>query len=368
MHFGYTDDLEEFRLSVRGFFDQRLPHAQLPALLEREDATAEMWQPMAHQLGLPGLTIPEEYGGGGYGMVELALVLEEAGRALVPEPLFSTLHGVAALQIAGDADSCAAILPDVAAGRRTLAAALTDDKDDPVRAHRGSGDGWRIRGTKIHVLAGQLADTLIAFAGGEDGVSVFGVASGATQIEPVQSLDPTHPQAIVTFNDADAALVGELGDGERVARELGVAGALCLAAEQLGGADRCLEIAVEHAKQREQFGRPIGSFQAVKHHCADMLVRVESARTAVLYAAWAWDQGAEDRIVSAAVAKAAATDAYWDNARMCIQVLGGIGFTHEHPAQLHFKRATATGQMFGSTAALRESVAAHMIDSLEVPR
>jgi alkylation response protein AidB-like acyl-CoA dehydrogenase len=128
-----------------------------------------------------------------------------------------------------------------------------------------------------------------------------------------------------------------------------------------------MEIATEYAKEREQFGRPIGSFQAIKHHCADMLVRFEAARTAVMYAAWAWDADTDDRVLAAAAAKAAAGDAYWDNARWCIQVLGGIGFTTEHPAQLHFKRATTAAQLFGSAASHRELIATQLAGSMAVP-
>jgi alkylation response protein AidB-like acyl-CoA dehydrogenase len=362
MEFAYNEDQEEFRRSVRAFFEHHLPHAQLPAMIEREEAGTGLWEPMAGQLGLPGLAIAEEHGGGGYGMVELALVLEEAGRALVPEPLFATLLGTVTLGIAGDEAADQPVLPAVANGEHRLAVAVTD-AEDAVEAGRGNDGSWRLNGTKLRVLAAQLSDSLLVFASTEHGPALFQVDTEAASIEPVQSLDATRPQARVVFDGAGATLIGGAGDGGRIGGELDSAGGLMLAAEQVGGAERCLEMAVDHAKERRQFGRPIGSFQAVKHHCANMLIRVEAARTAVMYAAWAWDAGADDRIVSAAVAKAAASDAYWENARTCIQVLGGIGFTQEHPAQLHFKRATASAQMFGSAAARREQLAKHILEA-----
>jgi alkylation response protein AidB-like acyl-CoA dehydrogenase len=363
MYFAHTEEQEEFRLSVRGFFDHHLPHVQLPTMLEREDVGAAFWTPMAQQLGLPGLAISEELGGSGYGMVELAIVLEEAGRALAPEPLFATLLGAAALELNAESEARAAILPQVAAGDLTLAVAMTDDEQNPAHANRGPNGEWRVSGTKIRVLAGQLADTLLVFADSAAGVALFAVESGHARIEPVRSLDVARPLATVRFEEAAGVLVG---DGEDLAQTVGVLGALMLAAEQVGGAGRCLDVAVEYAKERQQFGRVIGSFQAVKHHCADMLVRYEAARTALMHAAWAWDDRADDRLLSAAVAKAAASDAYWDNARMCIQVLGGIGFTAEHPAQLHFKRATSAAALFGSAEAHREQITKQLADSMAV--
>jgi alkylation response protein AidB-like acyl-CoA dehydrogenase len=358
MYFAHTEEQEEFRLSLRRFFGDRLPHAQLPELLERDDLGTSFWAPLAQQLGVQGLTIAEERGGSGFGMVELAIVLEEAGRALVPEPLFATLLGVVALELVdGGGDLATAILPEVAAGDRILAVALTDDEHNPVRAQRAPDGDWRVTGTKVRVLAGQLADTMLVLAATEDGTALFAVESGGARIEPVRSLDVARPLATVGFNDAPAALVGERAG---LADTLGLAGALLLAAEQVGGAGRCLDIAVEYAKERKQFGRPIGSFQAVKHRCADMLVEYEAARTALMYASWAWDDGAGDRVIAAAAAKSAASDAYWANARSCIQILGGIGFTTEHPAQLHFKRATVSAQLFGSAAAQRELIVSHL--------
>lgn len=364
MYFAHTDEQEEFRSSLRKFFVDRLPHVQLPALLERHDLGTSFWAPVAQQLGLQGLAISEQRGGSGYGMVELTLVLEEAGRALVPEPLFATLLGAMALELAdGAGDVGELILSEVAAGDRILAVALNDAADEQVRAERHPDAGWSVSGTKVRVLAGQHAHTLLVVAATDAGDALFAVESSHAQVEPVRSLDVARAQATVVFDSAPAVLVT---DRDGIAESLLRAGALMLAAEQVGGAGRCLDIAVEHAKERTQFGRPIGGFQAVKHRCADMLVEYESARTALMYAAWAWDDGADDHVLLAAVAKAAASDAYWGNARSCIQVLGGIGFTTEHPAQLHFKRATASAQLFGSPDAQRELIVAELVESKAV--
>jgi alkylation response protein AidB-like acyl-CoA dehydrogenase len=358
MYFAHTEEQHDFRASLRRFLSDRLPHVEMPALLSDPNLGTSFWEPMAQQLGLQGLHVPEQHGGSGFGMVELALVLEEAGRALLPEPFLATLIGVTALGVGDqDDDVAATILSEVAAGKRVLTLATSDDEGDPVRAERETDGRWRLSGTKIHVVAGQLADTflVLGFSGTEE--ALFAVDSAAAHIDPVRSLDVGRPQATVHFHSAEAALISGC-DG--VADELHLIGALLMAAEQTGGAGRCLDIAVEHAKIRTQFGRPIGMFQGVKHLCANMLVEHESARTALMYAAWAWDNDADDRVVAVAAAKAAASDAYWGTARCCIQVLGGIGFTEEHPAQLHFKRAMVSAQLYGSAESHRERIATHL--------
>lgn len=355
MYFAYTEEQDDFRVSLRRFFDDYLPHSDLPTLLERDGIGVSHWDTMAQQLGLQGLAIAEDHGGSGFGMLELTIVLEEAGRALVPEPLLSTLLGAATLGLIDDGDgSMADILAEVSSGERILTVALIDDAADPARAV-GTPDGtWLLSGRKNHVTAGQLAHTLIVIAESDEGAGLFAVAAGDARIESTVSFDLARPQATLVLDAAPAVLLGR-SEGLRAAVES--LGSLLLAAEQVGGAARCLDIATEHAKARTQFGRLIGSFQAVKHLCADMLVRLETARTALMYAAWAWDDDSADRSLAAAVAKSSASDAYWENARTCIQVLGGIGFTAEHPAQLHFKRASVSASLFGSADAQRELIA-----------
>lgn len=365
MYFAHTEEQEEFRRSLRKFFGERLPHVHLPALLERDDVGTDFWMPMAQQLGLQGLTVAEQHGGSAFGMVELTIVLEEAGRALLPEPLFSTLLGAVALELAdGGGEVAATVLPAVAAGQKILTLALTDDDQDGARAERGQDGSWRLSGSKIRVPAGQLADTILVLASTDGGDALFAVESSTVDILPVRSLDAARPMATVVLDGASADLVD---DREGLTETLHQVGALLLAAEQVGGAGRCLDIAVEHAAVRTQFGRLIGSFQGVKHQCADMLVEYEASRTALMYAAWAWDDGADDRTLATSAVKAAASDAYWANARACIQVLGGIGFTTEHPAQLHFKRATVSSQLFGSADAHRELIVAHLDQGPAVP-
>ena len=366
MYFAHTKELEKFRLNVRRFLDQRLPHAQLPVLLERREVSTDFWLPMATQLGLQGTTIPEAHGGDGFGMIELSLVLEETGRALLPEPFFATMLGITALGLAEDPDASAALLPEVVAGRRVLAVGLTDDDRAPACARQTDDGQWRLSGTKVRVIAGQLADTLIICATADSGLRLFAVESAAAQIEPLQPFDIARPQATITCDDTPAVAIGAPGHGEAILESLELAGALMLAAEQVGGAARCLEMATAYAKEREQFGRQIGSFQAIKHQCADMLVRYEAARTAVMYAAWAWDDDAEDRVLAVRAAKAAASDAYWDNTRACIQIHGGIGFTQAHPAQLHFKRATVSAQLFGAASTHRGLIGTQLAESMAV--
>ncbi|HEY6533793.1 MAG TPA: acyl-CoA dehydrogenase family protein, partial [Acidimicrobiales bacterium] len=290
MNLAFSEEQRELRSIVRQFLEAKSPEAAVRAQMGTERGyDPDVWAQMAEQLGLQALAIPEEHGGQGFGFVELFVVLEEMGRALLCAPFFSTtVLATTALLEAGDAEASAAVLPGIAAGTTIATLAFTEPNrrwdEEGIEAAAGlDSDGtWRITGTKTHVLDGHVADVVLVVARTSAGLSLFrvdGESDGLTRIA-LATMDQTRTQAELVFDAAAATLVGvDGGAGAVLARVLDVA-AVALAAEQVGGAGRCLEMAVEYAKDRVQFGRPIGSFQAIKHTCADLLLQVESARSA----------------------------------------------------------------------------------------
>jgi alkylation response protein AidB-like acyl-CoA dehydrogenase len=351
----FTPEHDELRRSVRGFLAQHSPESEVRRVMATDDGyDPVLWSRFA-DLGLLGLAVPEEFGGSGYGWTEVAIVLEEAGRALLCAPYFSTVVlGVGALLNSGDPSAQKEYLPAIAAGARTATLAVTGDAgdwDEPsieVSAVRTDGQ-WRLDGHAAHVVDGATADLLLVAARTADGPSLFAVdgsAAGVTRTKTA-TLDLTRKQARLDLAATPAELVGVPGTGwDIITRTLDL-GAVGLAAEQVGGAARALEMAVDYAMVRHQFGRPIGSFQAVKHVCADMLVEVESARSAAYHAIWAADHDPEELQVAASLAKAYCSDAFTFVAGQNIQVHGGVGFTWEHPAHLYLKRAKTDQLLLG---------------------
>ncbi|GHB70769.1 acyl-CoA dehydrogenase [Streptomyces viridiviolaceus] len=347
-----TEEQEELRSAVR-------------SLLGRHEG-AGAWRPLTEQIGVAGLAVPEEYGGAGCGAREVHVVMEELGRELSPVPcLGSAVLTVQALLASGDRAACARLLPQLAEGSAvgTLAWAEQGSWDPAaIRAEAALGPGgtWRITGTKEHVLNGAEADVLLVAARTGTGVSLFHVAvedSGARR-EAAVTMDVTRAQARVVLSGAEGRLIGVEGDGGRVLRHVLDLACAALAAEQVGAAERCLELTVAYAKDRVQFGRAIGSFQAVKHRLADAYVLVEAARSAALGAAFAADEGSPELSRSAAVAKSACSEAFSTVAGEMIQLHGGIGITWEHDAHRYFKRAHGSGRLFGPPAWHRSRLAA----------
>jgi alkylation response protein AidB-like acyl-CoA dehydrogenase len=323
------------------------------------------WAEMAAQ-GWQGMHIPEEFGGAGFGYLELVVLLEEMGRMLVPSPFFSTVAlGANAMLVAGNEEQKKAYLPDIAAGERTLALAQLEasgrwDAEAVELAAAADGDGWVLTGTKNFVIDGHTADTLIVAARTPGGVSLFLVEGDAPGVSRrrVETMDMTRKQAEVEFDAVPTSeMLGAEGTGTEVLARVTDLAVVALAAEQVGGAERCLEMSVEYAKERVQFGRPIGSFQAVKHKCADMLVQVESARSAAHYAGWAAAEDNEELPIVAPLAKSYCSEAYFFAASENIQIHGGIGFTWEHDAHLYFKRAKTSQLLFGTPAQHRSLLA-----------
>jgi alkylation response protein AidB-like acyl-CoA dehydrogenase len=366
MNFAFSDEQEELRTSVRRFLSEKSPETEVRRLMETtEGYDPAVWSQMADQLGLQSLTIPEEFGGSGFSYVELIVVLEEMGAALLCAPFFSTVALAAnALLTSGDDDAKKNYLPGIASGETIATLAITEDNgkwdfSGIELAAEKSGDGWVLNGHKMFVLDGHVADLIVVAARTGAGISLFAVpgdASGLTRT-PLPTMDQTRKQARLEFSGVAATLIGTDGGAEAgLSKTLDLA-AVALAAEQVGGAQRVLDASVEYAKTRIQFGRPIGSFQAIKHKCADMLLEVESAKSAAYYAAWAAAEDSDELPVVASLCKSYCSEAYFHSAAENIQIHGGIGFTWEHPAHLYFKRAKSSELLLGDPSYHRELLA-----------
>jgi alkylation response protein AidB-like acyl-CoA dehydrogenase len=317
---------------------------------------------MAGQLGLPGLAIPEEYGGAGFGMREVAVVMEEMGRVLVCAPyLSSAIMGAGALLGSGDEDAKREFLPAIAGGGTLATLAWMDGDDWDLEAiemqARRDGEGWILDGAKTYVLDGHIAGLVLVAAWLDERLGLFTVEGDAPGLRRTAytTLDQTRRLARLDFTGVRARLIER--DARPVLERVLDLAAVALAAEQLGGAQRGLEMTVDYVKVRHQFGRPIGGFQAIKHRCADLFVLVESARSAVLQAAAVADERPDELPAAAALVKAYCSDAYFHVAGETIQLHGGIGFTWEHDAHLYFKRAKASQEMFGPPARHRDRLA-----------
>jgi alkylation response protein AidB-like acyl-CoA dehydrogenase len=350
MTIGVTADHEALTSMVRGWAERTGLRADARAALEGPETRPTWWQALADQ-GLLGLRVSEESGGSGAGGVELAIAAEELGRAFAPGPALPTLAATLVLAQAGGT-AAKELLPSLVDGTLTAAVAV----EDTLLATAGD-DGLVVSGTVRHVLAGATADLLVLGAEG----TWFVVEAASVSVEPGQGTDPTRRPATVTL-DRLAVPAARVLTGTTTAQVHALVGVVA-AAEATGIAGWCLDTAVAYANTREQFGRLIGGFQAVKHSCADMLVRVEQARALVWDAARALDEAPSPaRDLAEAAAIAFALDAAVENAKACIQVLGGIGFTWEHDAHIAFKRALSLRALVGSTAAWRQRVAALALD------
>ncbi len=316
-------------------------------------------------MGLQGLHIPEEYGGSGYTQIELGIVLEEMGRSLLCAPFFSTVVLAANTLIqSGDDEAKKTYLPGIASGETIATVAFTEpsgkwDESGITLEATADGDGFTLTGEKSFVLDGHTANLIIVAARTGKGVSLFAVdgdASGLTRTS-LSTMDQTRKQAKLEFSSTPAKLIGTEGEGWNVLSTVLDLVAVGLAAEQVGGAQFVLEMAVQYAKDRVQFGRPIGSFQAIKHKCADMLLEVESAKSAAYYGMWCASEMNDELPSVASLAKAYCSEAYFHATAENIQIHGGIGFTWEHPAHLYFKRAKSSELLFGDPTYHREQLA-----------
>jgi alkylation response protein AidB-like acyl-CoA dehydrogenase len=366
MDFAFTTEQDQLRKSVRGFLDRYSPEAEVRRLMATEDGyDPQVWARMARDLGLQGLVIPEEHGGSGASWIELGIVLEEMGRALLCAPYFATVVLAATTVLeSGDAGAATELLPGIADGTTIATVALTEESgswEEPgiaLQATR-SADGYILNGHKTYVIDGLIADVIIVPARTSVGTTLFtvrGDAAGLTRT-PLKTLDLTRKMARLDFANVAATLLGAEGAGWPVLERVLDFAAVGLAAEQAGGAQAALDMAVEYAKIRVQFGQAIGSFQAIKHKCADVLLEVESAKSAAYYALWAASERNEEFQAAASLAKAFCSDSYVLTTHENIQIHGGIGYTWEVPPHLYFKRAKSMELYLGDPVYHRERLA-----------
>ncbi|MFJ5307231.1 acyl-CoA dehydrogenase family protein [Streptomyces sp. NPDC088350] len=359
----FTEEQEQLRTTLRRFLTEKAPSAAVRRAMDSDEGhDPRLWRQMADQLGLHGIALPEEYGGFGGGAVELGIVLEETGRVLLPSPYFATVALAGqALAASNDEAAKARWLPAIADGSMTATLALAEATGSWRLAdiETSAGNGTAVSGTKMFVVDGHTADLVLVVARTDTGPGLFavdGAAPGVTRTR-LETLDPTRRLARIDLDSAPAQRVGPDGDASAYLRTVLDLVAVALAAEQVGGAQACLDAAVEYAKVRVQFGRPIGSFQAVKHKCADMLVAVEGARSAAYHATAVAAEGSSELPVSAASAASCCADAFTHAAKQNIQIHGGIGYTWEHDAHLYLKRAKSSEQLFGGPATHRARLA-----------
>ncbi|MFI6620759.1 acyl-CoA dehydrogenase family protein [Streptomyces sp. NPDC050528] len=358
----FTEEQQQLRTTLRRFLAEKAPSAAVRRAMDSDEGhDPRLWRQMADQLGLHGLALPEAYGGFGGGPVELGIVLEELGRVLLPSPYFATVALAGqALAASNDEAAKARWLPAIADGSTTATLALAEASGSwrPEDIETSAGNGT-VSGTKMFVVDGHTADLILVVARTDTGPALFAVdgdAPGVTRTR-LETLDPTRRLARVDLDGAPARRIGSDDDASVHLRTVLDLVAVALAAEQVGGAQACLDAAVEYAKVRVQFGRPIGSFQAIKHKCADLLVQVEGARSAAYHATTVAAEGSSELPVSAALAAACCADAFTHAAKENIQIHGGIGYTWEHDAHLYLKRAKSSEQLFGGPAMHRARLA-----------
>jgi len=374
MNFAFSEEQDMLRDTARRFLDDKVPSEVVRRLMETDTGfDAKLWTDIAAQ-GWQAMAIPEEYGGAGFTFMEQAILMEEMGRSLFPVPYLSSIVlGSDLILSAGTAAQKRDLLPDVASGERRVALAHLEESGSWEAAGitmvaKRDGDAFVLDGTKTFVIDGHTADTLLVVvrtvegSSGENGISLLVIDATTPGVarRRLETMDMTRKQAEVTFSGVRVPLAGLLGSegaGWSALQATLTRAVVALAFEQVGGAQRCLEMSVEYAKQRVQFGRPIGSFQAIKHKCADMLVDVESAKSAAYYAGWAVTAGDDEVAIVAPLAKSFCSEAYFRCAAENIQIHGGIGFTWEHDAHLYFKRAKTDELLFGTPAQHRAVLA-----------
>lgn len=370
--FVFTPEQQDLRAAVRRFCAEHSDEATVRELMESTPPfDQKSWLRLGSELGVLGLGVPEELGGSGGGLVDAAIAAEELGAALFCGPVFGTLAlAIPALVAAPDTAVRAETLGPLVAGTRTAAFAVPERAGRfaadavAVRAN-GFRDTWTLSGTVERVVDAGAADDLLVAAADPDGVALYVVDAAAPGVErtSLSTMDLTRPQATVRFADAPARRLAGPTEAARVCQHALHVGAVLLAAEQVGGGQHLLDMSVSYAKERRQFGRPIGSFQAVKHRLADMLVDQEHARSTAYYGAWVLQDGTDDPGLAASIAQATCSAAFTRIARDTVQVHGGIGFTWEHQAHLYFKRAFTDAALLGSAEEHRARIAELVLDT-----
>jgi alkylation response protein AidB-like acyl-CoA dehydrogenase len=368
MRFSFSHEQLEFRSIVRRFLEDRSPTTEVRRLMEtREGYDSQVWRQMSQELGLTAIHIPEIYGGQGFGISELAIAVEEMGRALLCAPYFaSTVLAATAILKSGTEEQKRGLLPDIASGKTVATLAFTEengrwDAGGVAATATPAGGRYKLNGVKSFVLDGHTADVIVVLARhpgseGANGLSFFTLRGSAAglQRQLLETMDRTRNLARLTLSGVEAELLGEEAKASAPLQATLDIAAVCLANEMVGGAERLRESAVEFANMRYQFGRAIASFQSLKHKAADMLLDVELAKSAAYYAAAAADEDDEELPALASLAKAAASDAYMQTAIHTVQIHGGIGFTWDNDTHLWFKRAKSSEVFLGGAAYHRE--------------
>ncbi|MGA7918968.1 MAG: acyl-CoA dehydrogenase family protein [Candidatus Acidiferrales bacterium] len=364
MQFGLSESQEFLKDGARKFFAGECPMAEVRNLMETATAyDAKLWSKLVDQ-GYTGIIFPEEYGGVGLGKVELILLMEEAGRALLPGPFFSTvaLAGTVIDTVASPEKKKKYLAPICHGEARSTVAMLEASASwNPAAVQIASANG-KLNGEKLFVPDAAVADFIIVVA--RDGIFVVQAKAAGMLITPMEGMDLGRKLYTVQLHNTPAE---KLGDTAPLSRAFDIA-TTALVGEMVGGMQRSLDITVEYAKMRKQFGKPIGMFQAVQHQCADMYLETESSRSAAYYAAWALEENAPDASLAVSIAKMYASDASRTVGNRGIQVHGGMGFTWENDLHLYYRRAKASETMFGDATFHRERIAQQVIDSANVAK
>jgi alkylation response protein AidB-like acyl-CoA dehydrogenase len=360
MQFGLTESQEILRDSARKFFAGECPMTEVRRLIETETAyDAKLWAKLAEQ-GYTGIIFPEEYGGVGLGLVELILLLEESGRALLPGPFFTTVVQAGSLiDAAGSPEQKKKYLGPICHGETRASVAFFEAGGgwDPIDVHLEASADGKLTGEKFFVPDAAIADTILVVA--HNGVFAVDSKAPGLTIKAMPGMDLTRRQYSLKLKNTPGE---KLANSAGLPRARGIATA-ALVAEMVGGMQRTLDLTVEYAKTRKQFGKPIGTFQAVQHQCADMYLETESSRSAVYYAAWALEQKTPDAATAVSIAKMYASDASRTVGNRGIQIHGGMGFTWENDLHLYYRRAKASETTFGDATFHRERIARQVIDT-----
>jgi len=372
MDFGFNEEQELLRNSVADFCARECGHKFLFEMWEDGlGYSREMWRKMA-ELGWLGLLVDEEYGGMGLGFVELAVILEEMGKSLLPSPYLSTVVLFGQCVTIGASDELKnKLLPKIAGGELIGTMALIEEsggleEQDIKLEAKADGGAYVLDGVKLMVPDAHAAGAMVVVARTEGGVTLFVVDAGArgVTIKPMPTMDMLRRVGEVTFDSVavdKSRVLGEVGEGWQIVESITRAACAALSVEMVGVAQHALDLSVDYAKARHQFGKPIGTFQAIKHKCAQMLLQLETARSAAYYAAWSAGEDSPDAALASSVAKAWCGDACKTVCADAIQVHGGIGFTWEFPLHMYFKRAQSADAWFGNASRHRELIARRLI-------
>jgi alkylation response protein AidB-like acyl-CoA dehydrogenase len=371
VEYAFSDEQNQLRAAVRKFCSENFDEQSVRTQMESAPPfDAKVWSRLGAELGVLGLSVPEADGGVGGTLVDQAVAVEELGATLACGPLFGTVFlAIPALVAAPAGQARDELLAELVEGRRTAAFAVTD-RAGALGEVSVTADGDALTGTVERVVDAGAADDLLVAAQTADGLALYAVdASGpGVQRSPLVTLDLTRPQATVRLSGAPGRVVAGPGEADRVIEHALQVGSALLAAEQVGAGQHLLDLSVDYAKSRLQFGRQIGSFQAVKHRLADLLVDLEHARSTAYHAVWALTDGSDDPALAVSIAQATCSAALSRIAADTIQVHGGIGFTWEHQAHLYFKRATTDAALLGSAEQHRSRVAELVLDNAEADR